>query len=428
MSSQPERINSVKNGGRLSIWRAAYVIARRDFTAILFSRAFIFFLLGPLFPVAVMALAGSVGAQVQSEASAADVGIAMEGRHVDDMLAARERVRDLVGPALPRMVELERLDPGETFDAAAYLGEQEGSLAAIVTGTPRQPELTATQGRLARWQGMVALVAAHASNPGAQSYPDVATTLVETSGASQNTGRMRTAQGGQLLLFLLIMLLASMVLSNLVEEKGNKIIEILAAAVPMDAVFLGKLFAMLGISVVGIALWGSTGFAILTAGGVSLSDYANPGVGWPMFFALFAAYFGMGYLLLGSIFLAVGSLAATVREVQTLSMPATMFQILVFFFASLAVTDRGGWLEYTAMAFPLSSPFAMVARAAMDEAIWPHLLALAWQALCVAVFVKAGASLFRKRVMQSGPRGAKGRRSLTGLVSGMFRNSSTPAR
>ena len=373
-----------------------------------------------------MAMAGGVGAQVQSEVSAADVGIAMQSRHVDEMLNAHDEARRLLGPAVPRMVELERLAPDEVFDARAYLENREGSLAAIVTGTPEAPELTATQGRLMRWQGMVALVAARAADPGSQTYPPVAMTMVETSGASQNTERLRTAQGGQLLLFLLIMLLASMVLSNLVEEKGNKIIEILAAAIPMDAVFLGKLFAMLGISVVGIAVWGGTGFAVLTAGGVSLSDYANPGVGWPMFFLLFAVYFGMGYLILGSIFLAVGSLATTVREVQTLSMPATMFQILVFFFASLAVTDRGGWLEYTAIAFPLSSPFAMVARAAVDEALWPHLVALAWQAACVAVFVKAGAALFRKRVMKSGPRTGRKSGSLTRRLGGMFRNSSSP--
>ena len=50
-------------------------------------------------------------------------------------------------------------------------------------------------------------------------------------------------------------MLAGMVLSNLVEEKANKIIEILAAAIPMEALFLGKLFAMLGVSLVGIATW-----------------------------------------------------------------------------------------------------------------------------------------------------------------------------
>ena len=47
--------------GRLSTWAAAMVIARRDFTAILFSRSFIFFLIGPLFPVLVGGLAGGIG-------------------------------------------------------------------------------------------------------------------------------------------------------------------------------------------------------------------------------------------------------------------------------------------------------------------------------------------------------------------------------
>ena len=55
-------------GGRLSTLRAALVIMRRDFTAILFSRSFIFFLLGPLFPVLVGAMAGSIGNHVDQSA------------------------------------------------------------------------------------------------------------------------------------------------------------------------------------------------------------------------------------------------------------------------------------------------------------------------------------------------------------------------
>ena len=46
---------------RLSFFEAAWVIARRDFVAVLFSRAFLFFLLGPLFPVFIGWLAGSIG-------------------------------------------------------------------------------------------------------------------------------------------------------------------------------------------------------------------------------------------------------------------------------------------------------------------------------------------------------------------------------
>jgi ABC-2 type transport system permease protein len=220
------------------------------------------------------------------------------------------------------------------------------------------------------------------------------------------------------------MLLAGMVLSNLVEEKANKIIEILAAAIPMDAVFLGKLFAMLAISLVGIAVWagviggvmGLPGLENLFGGAIRLDNLPEPGVGWPLFLALGIAYFAMAYLLLGAVFLAIGSLASTVREVQTLSMPVTMLQVFLFLFATLAVSDRGGWMEWTAIAFPFSSPFAMFARAAQEAAVWPHAVALAWQGFWVALSIRLGAALFRKRVMKSGPQGSARRSVLRRAV------------
>ncbi len=215
---------------------------------------------------------------------------------------------------------------------------------------------------------------------------------------------------GQVVLFLLTMLLAGMVLSNLVEEKGNKIIEVLAAAIPMDAVFLGKLFAMLAVSWVGLTVWGVTLGTVLTGVGQDLSALPAPAVGWPMFFGLAVVYFSLAYLLLGSLFLAIGSMATTVREVQTLSMPVSMLQLLNFFFASWAMSKPGSAAEIAGIIIPFSSPFTMIARAAQDAALWPHLLGIAWQMLCVGILVRVGAVLFRKWVMKSGPAGTRKRR------------------
>lgn len=397
---------------RLSKLQAAYVIARRDFVAILFRRTFIFFLLGPLFPVIVSILAASVGEKVEGAAARPQIGVAMVAADADALVAARTRLADRLGPSVPDMVTIKRLAPGESYDARAALTAGTGNLAAVLTGTISAPVLTATPERLQAWQGVVAMITAEAQAKSPTAWPNVATAEVKASTASQQRARLRTAQSGQVLLFLLIMMLAGMVLSNLVEEKGNKIIEILAAAVPMDAVFLGKLFAMLAISLVGIAVWGSCAGLVLAFGGSALPTLPVPGVGWPMFVGLGVVYFAMGYLLLGSVFLAIGSLATSVREVQTLSMPVTMGQVLVFFFASLSVSSPGTVLEWAAIAFPFSSPFAMLARAAQYPDLWPHLLALAWQGLCVALFIRFGAGLFRRRVMQSGPQGVKTRRRL----------------
>lgn len=398
---------------RLSAMEAAWVIARRDFVAVLFSRAFLFFLLGPLFPVIVGGLAGSIGGEVQRDAVSVEVGLAMSPADNAAMTAAAGRLSGQLGPALPLLRPVPEAEGDSAFDAREFMEARRGNYAAIVTGTLAAPKLVGTEGQIARWQGPVGLVAGHAMEAEPTAFPSVTTEAVATSAASERSTRVQTAQIAQMLLFLLTMLLAGMVLSNLVEEKANKIIEILAAAIPMDAVFMGKLFAMLAVSFVGIAVWGLAAFGLWSLGGDAITQVTGfdparlpaPAVGWPLFVALGIIYFAMAYLLLGALFLTIGSMATSVREVQTLSMPVTMLQLMVFFLAAYTIKQPGSALEMAAIAFPLSSPFAMLARAAMEPELWTHALAIAWQAGAVLLLVKGGSLLFRKRVMKSGGAG-----------------------
>ncbi|QKG70811.1 ABC transporter permease [Erythrobacter mangrovi] len=396
---------------RLSLFQAARVVARRDFHAILFSRAFFFFLLGPLFPLIIGTLAGGIGGQVQREAVTNLVALSMSAEDSAAMISANQTLAPQVGYVLPQFVVDDSGDP-----PAEILKRPGANYAAVVSGTLAEPRLTAPEDQIDRWKGPVGLIAATASGSSPNTFPEIAAEPVATSAAAARTDRIRTAQAGQLLLFLLMMLLAGMVLSNLVEEKANKVIEVLAAAIPMDAVFLGKLFAMLGVSFVGIAVWAGFGGVVGLVAGEQLPQLPEPALGWPLFIAFGIAYFAMGYLLLGSLFLTIGGMAATVREVQTLSMPVTMMQLLVFFLAASAITRPGSALELAAAAFPLSSPFAMLARAAQSEALWPHALALAWQGLCVVLFVRFGALLFKRRVMKSG-KGGRAKKSAGGAAA-----------
>ena len=122
---------------------------------------------------------------------------------------------------------------------------------------------------------------------------------------------------------------------------------------------------------------------------------------------LFVAYFAMAYLLLGSVFLGVGAQASTMREIQMLSLPITIVQVGMFGLASAAAANPDSPIALIAAVVPLSSPFAMAGRAAIAPDIWPHVLALGWQALWVAIFIAIGARLFRRGVLQSGsPAGA----------------------
>ena len=392
---------------RLSVFQAAFVVARRDFFAILLSKAFLFFLLGPIFFGAISVGAGFLGAKAADSAAPPRLGVMLAPAENDAVTAAARTLSERID--LP---ELDTLDGSEP--AQDVLGDDARNLGAVLTGSFAAPHLVGPREQIERWQGRVSVLLQQAGAPDAGAggaFPDIALVETQSSMADTRNARTATATGGITLLFLLTMLLAGMVLSNLVEEKANKIIEILAASIPMDAVFMGKLFAMLAISVVGLAVWGVIGGAVLFLGSEALPALPEPGVGWPLFIVLFLVYFALAYLLIGSVFLTVGSMAATVRDVQTLSMPATILQLAVFFLSTFAMTDPGSTVELFAVVFPLSSPYAMLARAAQLEAVWPHLVAIAWQVVWVALFVKLGAMLFRRRVMKSGPsqpRGATG--------------------
>ncbi|MDY7098229.1 MAG: ABC transporter permease [Pseudomonadota bacterium] len=398
---------------RLSFFEAAWVIARRDFIAVLFSRAFLFFLIGPLFPVLVGGLAGSIGKSVSQQAVSVEIGLAMSAQDNRAMLDAAKTLRPHLGGAVPDFSVVEEAADNPDFDARSFLDARRGNYVAILTGTLEAPQLVGTQGQVDRWNGPVELIAATAMDASPRTFPQSSSQIVATSAAAERTNRIRTAQAAQMVLFLLTMLLGGMVLSNLAEEKGNKIIEILAAALPMDAVFMGKLFAMLGVSFVGIAVWGSVGWgfwaiaedAIVTVTQTNFRELPGPAVGWPVFIALGIIYFSMAYLLLGSLFLTIGSMASSVREVQTMSMPVTMLQLMVFFLSAANIGQIGTPLELTSVVFPLSSPFAMLARAALEETLWVHAAALAWQAVAVLLLVKGGSLLFRKKVMKSGGAG-----------------------
>ena len=381
---------------RLSLWQAAWVVARRDFTAILFSKAFLLFLLGPIFFGGISIGAGYLGANAADSAAPPRLAVVLSEQENAAFAKAHGEL-----DALVNIPEFEAFASGSA-EPSALLADSSRNFGAVLTGSLEAPRLIGTQERISSWQGRIALLAGRAQGPDA-TYPAIALERTETSMASTRSAQTGTATGGITLLFLLTMLLAGMVLSNLVEEKANKIIEILAAAIPMDAVFVGKLFAMLAISFVGILVWGSLALLILAISASALPPLPTPAVGWPLFVALFVLYFSLAYLLIGSVFLTVGSMAATVRDVQTLSMPATILQLGVFFLATFAMTDIGSPVELFASIFPLSSPYAMVGRAAQSAALWPHLAAISWQILWVTVFVRVGATLFRRRVMKSGP-------------------------
>ena len=383
--------------------RAAFVIARRDFTATVLSRAFIFFLNAPLFPILLGGVFGGIGARVAEQASRPVVAVAMSPAEFQALSGARDKLAQALGP--DQVVELKYVPREADGDAQArrLLATPDSGYRAVVHGWFGAPELTGDIRADGRTTKQIELMLDEAVTPSMRS-PTLDVETVRGAAGNLSRNRALTGQLGQMLLFFLTLLLAGMLLSQVIEEKSNKIIEVIAAAVRIDAMFLGKLFAMLASSLLGITVWvtaGAIAIASLKTGG--LAGLPVPAVGWPLFLALGFLYFAMNYLLFGAVFLGIGAQASTAREVQTLSMPVTFAQVIIFGLASTAVGSPGSPEALAAAVFPLSSPLVMVAHAAEQPQLWPPLVALAWQALWVGLILWASARIFRRSVLKSGP-------------------------
>lgn len=389
--------------------RAAFVIGRRDYMATVLSKTFLFFLLGPLFPVLIGVLFGSVGSQIANNPNERIVAVIAEDDTVDRLNAARDRLEPLGGGGF---VTLEQVAPEPDLDAQrdALLARSERPIIGVLEGGIDAPRFISTLGAGSRpVNELTAFIedarryAAIGEAPWAVG-PPIEIDQRATSANSTSSAQVLTARMGQLLLFFLTILLAGMLLSQMLEEKSNKAIEVLASAVPVDSIFIGKLFAMLAISLTGIVVWMSAIIALIFifGGGSFALVPPPPAVGWPVFLTLALIYFTTSYLLLGAAFLGIGAQASTVREVQTLSMPVTMIQVVIFLAAQVGVGEPYGREAIAAAAFPLTSPFAMIARAAEIDLLWPHLVGIAWQVLWVAAILKLSGNVFRKSVLKSG--------------------------
>ncbi len=402
------------------ILRNILVVARRDFLAIVATPTFLLFLLAPLFMVA-MGLAGGMGASqlADSARGAGRIVVIADAADVEALRTADRRLRDTFrGPDAPPLLEVRIAGPSAP-DPRAVAREKGADTYAVMSGPLAAPRIVErnADGSSGRY---LALLAGEVLRDRAAGSVAPAAPRFESlqSGGTSIAVQQSLGFGAVFVIFLLTLLLAGQTVSSLAEEKGNKVIEILAAAVPLESVFLGKLLGFLGVAVLFIAFWLAMAFgagliaatqidpaslaAAGKAGKAAGALGATPATGWPFFLGIGFAYFVMSFLLLGAVFLGIGAQAATVREIQMLSLPITIFQVGMFSLSAAAAGAPGTGLARVAQIFPFSSPLAMAARAATDDDKAVHLLALGWQALWVALVIWIAVRLFRAGVLSGG--------------------------
>ena len=169
-----------------------------------------------------------------------------------------------------------------------------------------------------------------------------------------------------LLLWSAVVGVANMLLTGVIEEKSNKILDsLLTSATPLQ-ILIGKLCGVAAVSFTLFGFWGLMGSAAMSMAAhgrtgliANIADAAlDPGL-----LAMFVALFVGGYLIYGAIFLGLGALCDTLQEAQSLVGPVVLVLTLPILLLGPAFTNPNAPLVVGAGWFPLFTPFVMMMRA-----------------------------------------------------------------
>jgi ABC-2 type transport system permease protein len=184
--------------------------------------------------------------------------------------------------------------------------------------------------------------------------------------------------------------------SSVIEEKQSRIVEIIAAAIPLRHLLAGKVLGNTALAVIQLMVYLAVGLV-----GLSFTSYKSyvPALSGPTLW--FIGFFLAGFVALACLWAVAGSLASRTEDLQATSTPLTML-MLAMFFGGLSLDGRA---QAIASFLPPVSAVVMPKRIlAGGVAWWEPLVALGLLAVFAALTVWVGERLYRRALLQTGGR------------------------
>ena len=230
--------------------------------------------------------------------------------------------------------------------------------------------------------------------------------VAKTDGKSGNAG-FATALGFicGFLIYIVLFIYGTMVMRGVMEEKTNRIAEVMVSSVKPYQLMIGKIVGIGAVGLVQFLIWGVLMLSLQMlipvifpqvmeqAGAAQAAvDQAGAGkssmittimnnmqsVNMVMIVGLFIIYFLGGYLLYSALFAAVGSAVnEDPQDAQQLMLPITMPIIFAFVIMMQAINNPDGGLAIFGSLFPLTSPIVMMARIPYGVPAWELILSIA---------------------------------------------------
>ena len=188
------------------------------------------------------------------------------------------------------------------------------------------------------------------------------------------------------LIYMFVMSYGAMVMQSVMEEKTNRIVELMVSAVSPFQLMLGKIVGIALVGLTKLAVWVLMLTAILTAAG-QMFGTGGTGEATMMLSALmnlpffeitllFILFFIGGYLLYASLFAAIGASINAQEDAQQFMTPMIVIMVFAMYAGLYSAENTNGPLAFWSSMFPLTSPIVMMVRIPHGVPLWQELLSL----------------------------------------------------
>jgi len=239
--------------------------------------------------------------------------------------------------------------------------------------------------------------------------------LVKTDAAGNITSAVETNQLANFLvpfvmmflMFMVIMATTTPLLNSTLEEKTQRIAEVLLASIPPFELMAGKLLGIMGVSLTMATVYLTGAYAALNRAGYA-QFFPWQSVWW------FVGFLSLAVLMYGSIFIAIGAAVSDMKEAQSMMTPVMLLVVSPMFVLQYVIREPASTLALVMSLFPPATPMLMIIRQTVPPGIpvWQPVLGVVLVLLTSLVCVFAAGRIFRVGILMQG-KGAK--------ISEMFR-------
>ncbi len=214
--------------------------------------------------------------------------------------------------------------------------------------------------------------------------------------------------------FTFIMMYGIRVMRSVLEEKNNRVVEILISSVKPFELMMGKILGVTGVALVQFGVWVVMIFAsVMTLGSsnvgmvsgvteVQMVLSALSQINYGLILFVFVIYFLLGYLFYSAMYAAIGSAVDNETETQQFTLFAILPMMLGFYGSITIMNNPDGPMSFWLSMIPFTSPIAMLARIPFDVPVWELALSIGILLVSTLGMVVIASKIYRVGILMYG--------------------------